>query len=145
MALKVVTLRVEHNNIWQSPCLTFFEWVFGLMFLVFCRGTPQERMIPYLADFCQLLAWCGLPVCQLTILVAGVACQRTVFGSCFFFGKRLFFDDRFLGPIFSPKGVKPNCALVYIGSTHCASRFCARNLGTSFGPPTKQALAGTAA
>ena len=75
------------------------------MLIVFWGATPHQRMIPHLADVRGLLAWCGLPVCQLTILVAGVACLTTVFGACFFPPENgFFFDDHFLGHIFSKRG-----------------------------------------
>ena len=61
-------------------------------------------MIPHLAVVRRVLAWCGLPVCQLTVLVAGVAGLMTVFWACVFSGKRPIFDDRFLGTIFLAQG-----------------------------------------
>ena len=76
-------------------CLSFVLRAIVLVVFVFCGATPHQRMIHYLAGVRRFLAWCELPVCQLTILVAGGAGLRTVFRACFVSGKRLFFDDRF--------------------------------------------------
>ena len=95
--------RVEHNNRCQTFCLSFVLRAIVLVILVFCGATPRQRMILYLAGVRRFPAWCELPVCQLTILVAGGAGLRTVFRVCFF-GKRSFFDDRFLGTNFLAQG-----------------------------------------
>ena len=104
MSLRSTGSRVERNNICQSLCLSIVLRAIGLVIMVFCGATPHQRVILHLAGVRRFLAWCELPVCQLTILVAGGAGLRTVFRACFFFGKRQFFDDRFLGTIFLAQG-----------------------------------------